>query len=169
MLHANRLGILELKMPSRMPRNIWLRVKSPRQLKAGKCAFVFPSSAKTAFTGFGKSKAALDKAVLDAMRKAAEDAGDDPTRVETPRNWTLHDLRRTAKTLMQRAGVRPDISERVLGHVIGGVRGTYDRHDFRDEKRDALEKLARQFDWIIHRRIISVTLQRVTREAEANG
>ena len=36
-------------------------------------------------------------------------------------NWTLHDLRRTAKTLMVRAGVRPDISERVLGHVIGGV------------------------------------------------
>ncbi len=29
---------------------------------------------------------------------------------------------------MVRAGVRPDISERVLGHVIGGVEGVYDRH-----------------------------------------
>ena len=57
-------------------------------------------------------------------------------------NWTLHDLRRTAKTLMVRAGVRPDISERVLGHVIAGVEGTYDRHSYVDEKRDALEKLA---------------------------
>ena len=57
-------------------------------------------------------------------------------------NWTLHDLRRTAKTLMVRAGVRPDISERVLGHVIAGVEGTYDRHSYADEKRDALEKLA---------------------------
>jgi hypothetical protein len=38
--------------------------------------------------------------------------------------------------------VRPDISERVLGHVIAGVEGTYDRHSYEDEKRDALEKLA---------------------------
>jgi hypothetical protein len=43
---------------------------------------------------------------------------------------------------MARAGVRPDISERVLGHVISGVEGTYDRHSYADEKRDALEKLA---------------------------
>ncbi len=43
---------------------------------------------------------------------------------------------------MVRAGVRPDISERVLGHVISGVEGTYDRHSYADEKRDALEKLA---------------------------
>jgi hypothetical protein len=35
--------------------------------------------------------------------------------------WTLHDLRRTAKTLMVRPGVRPDISELTLGHGIPGV------------------------------------------------
>ena len=64
-------------------------------------------------------------------------------------NWTLHDLRRTAKTLMVRAGVRPDISERVLGHVISGVEGTYDRHSYADEKRDALEKLAATIDRIV--------------------
>ena len=56
--------------------------------------------------------------------------------------WQLHDLRRTAKTLMARAGVRPDISERVLAHVIAGVEGTYDRYGYLAEKRDALEKLA---------------------------
>jgi hypothetical protein len=43
---------------------------------------------------------------------------------------------------MQRAGVRPDISERVLGHVIAGVEGVYDRHGYESEKRDALEKLS---------------------------
>ena len=56
--------------------------------------------------------------------------------------WTLHDLRRTAKTLMARAGVRPDISERVLGHVIRGVEGIYDRHAYEAEKAEALTKLA---------------------------
>lgn len=43
-------------------------------------------------------------------------------------DWTLHDLRRTARSLMSRAGIRPDIAERVLGHAIRGVEGTYDRH-----------------------------------------
>jgi integrase len=56
--------------------------------------------------------------------------------------WVLHDLRRTARSLMSRAGVRPDVAERVLGHVIAGVEGVYDRHSYVDEKRDALARLA---------------------------
>ena len=51
---------------------------------------------------------------------------------------------------MARAGVRPDISERVLGHVIAGVEGIYDRHSYADEKRDALEKLAAMIDLILN-------------------
>lgn len=57
--------------------------------------------------------------------------------------WTLHDLRRTARTLMSRAGVSSDHAERVLGHVINGVAGIYDQHDYLDQKRDALDKLAK--------------------------
>jgi hypothetical protein len=50
---------------------------------------------------------------------------------------------------MVRAGVRPDISERVLGHVIAGVEGVYDRHSYLDEKREALEKLAGMVEHIL--------------------
>lgn len=57
-------------------------------------------------------------------------------------SWTVHDLRRTARSLMSRAGVPPHIAERVLGHAIQGVEGTYDRHDYRAEKAEALAKLA---------------------------
>jgi integrase len=56
--------------------------------------------------------------------------------------WTLHDLRRTARSLMSRAGVPSDHGERCLGHVIGGIRGVYDRHSYRDEMLLAYEKLA---------------------------
>jgi integrase len=56
--------------------------------------------------------------------------------------WTLHDLRRTARSLMSRAGVPSDHAERCLGHVIGGVRGVYDRHAYRDEMAVAYERLA---------------------------
>ena len=55
--------------------------------------------------------------------------------------WVLHDLRRSARSLLSRCNVPGDHAERVLGHVIPGVRGTYDRFEYRDEKRDALEKL----------------------------
>ena len=60
--------------------------------------------------------------------------------------WTLHDLRRTARTLMSRAKVSPDHAERCLGHVIGGVRETYDRHEFYDEKKAAFDALAAQIE-----------------------
>lgn len=102
------------------------------------CDYVFPSRVGTPFSGFAKTKAALDKDIIRARAASAP----------LP-NWTLHDLRRTAKTLMVRAGVRPDVSERVLGHVIGGVEGTYDRHSYADEKRDALEKLAAMIERIL--------------------
>ena len=50
---------------------------------------------------------------------------------------------------MARAKVRPDHAERVLNHKIGGVEGTYDRHSYEDEKRDALDRLARLLCHII--------------------
>jgi integrase len=107
---------------------------------------VFFSSAGTAFSGFAKSRAVLDKAILAAMRKAAKPG----EKVKPLPHWTLHDLRRTARILMARAGVRPDVSERVLGHVIAGVAGVYDRHSYADEKRDALEKLAGLIERIVN-------------------
>jgi integrase len=64
--------------------------------------------------------------------------------------WTLHDLRRTARSLMSRAGVAPDHAERCLGHVIGGVRGTYDRHAYAEEKARAFEALAAQIERIVN-------------------
>jgi integrase len=64
--------------------------------------------------------------------------------------WTYHDLRRTARSLMARAGVRPDVSERVLGHAIQGVEGVYDRHSYEDEKRQAVEALAGMVERIIN-------------------
>jgi integrase len=63
--------------------------------------------------------------------------------------WVLHDLRRTARSLMSRAGVRPDISERVLGHVIKGVEGVYDRHAYTEEKAHALKALAGLIETIL--------------------
>jgi len=65
-------------------------------------------------------------------------------------HWTLHDLRCTARSLMSRAGERPDISERLLGHAIPGVEGVYDHYAYDAEKADALKKLAHQIEIIVN-------------------
>jgi integrase len=64
--------------------------------------------------------------------------------------WRLHDLRRTARSLMSRAGVQSEHAERVLGHVIGGVEGIYDRHSYDAEKAEALRKLAALIERIVN-------------------
>ena len=87
--------------------------------------------------GFAPLKRALDEAVVEANGAPLE-------------HWTLHDLRRTARSLMSEAGVRPDIAERVLGHVIPGVEGIYDRHSYFEERAEALEKLSALLDLILN-------------------
>jgi integrase len=64
-------------------------------------------------------------------------------------DWTLHDLRRTARSLLSRAGVASDIAEMCLGHVLSGVRGVYDRHEYHEEKKRAFEALAAQIARIV--------------------
>jgi hypothetical protein len=61
---------------------------------------------------------------------------------------------------MSRAEVPTDHAERCLGHVIGGVRGVYDRHEYRAEKAEAYAKLARLIDRIITGQPTVVTLRR---------
>ena len=113
-----------------------IELLGPKQ-KAG---YVFTSDGKTPFSGFSKAKAALDRKLAE-IRKAA---GRKPMQP-----WVLHDLRRSSRSLMARAGISSDVAERVLGHVIPGVRGTYDRHEYRDEKLDALVKLDLQIGRIL--------------------
>jgi integrase len=64
--------------------------------------------------------------------------------------WVLHDLRRTARSLMARAGIADNIAERVLGHAIGGVQGVYNRHSYLAEKTEALQRLATLVETILN-------------------
>jgi integrase len=54
-------------------------------------------------------------------------------------DFAPHDLRRTAATRMARAGVQRFIVARVLGHVDRAVTGIYDRYEYLNEKRVALD------------------------------
>lgn len=86
--------------------------------------FVFPARGKPqkSYSGYSKGKRELDAAAK-------------------LKDWTLHELQRTAATGMARLGVAPHVVERVLNHVSGtfaGVAGVYNRFRYEDEMRDAL-------------------------------
>lgn len=105
--------------------------------RVGENPFVFAGRGDVAFNSFSEAKAALDERVKIAP-------------------WVLHDLRRTGRSLMPRAGVRPDIAERVMGHVIPGVEGIYDRYTYYDEKADALRRLAGLIEIIVNPPAVNV-------------
>ena len=81
-------------------------------------------------SNYGKNKRRLDAAIAAKNDGAAA-------------AWQLHDLRRTAASGMARLGINLPVIEKVLNHSSGsfdGIVGVYQRHDFADEKRHALER-----------------------------
>ena len=61
-------------------------------------------------------------------------------------HWILHDLRRTAATGMARLNITPHVVDKVLNHVSGTIRGVaavYNRFEYLQERRAALEAWGR--------------------------
>lgn len=57
-------------------------------------------------------------------------------RMDIP-TWRLHDFRRTLSTRLSEAGVLPHVTEKMLGHVLGGVMAVYNKHDWLDDQAKA--------------------------------
>jgi integrase len=95
--------------------------------------YVFTTTGKSPISGFAKLKKQIDKLIT------AENGG------EPIAPWRFHDLRRSGASKMPRLGVTLPVVEKILNHTSGsfaGVVGVYQRHDFQDEKRAALEAWA---------------------------
>jgi hypothetical protein len=117
-------------------------------------ALVLPGAVGSVFSGWSKSKVALDKAIIETRAKAGAKATATPL---VP--WSIHDLRRTVATGLQRLGVRLEVTEAVLNHISGsrgGIAGVYQRHDWAAEKRSALDA------WAAH--VLAIAEQRTTAE-----
>jgi integrase len=99
--------------------------------------------------GFGKCKARLDKALAGAGMK----------------EWVVHDLRRTAATLMgERLQIPPHIVEAILNHQSGtkrGVAGLYNRSQYLGEKKQALERWADYVMALVEGREVNVIPMRM--------
>jgi integrase len=121
--------------------------------RVGRGEFVFSTTGRTAVSGFSKAKEKVDSTILEARRKAAGkaagEAGADLDTTHPLPHWTLHDLRRTAASGMARLNIPPHVVEKLLNHVSGTIKGVaavYNRHEYYEERRRALEAWANKVE-----------------------
>jgi integrase len=108
--------------------------------------FVFTTTGSTPVSGFSRAKRRIDEAMLAAKR---EEMGE---KCDPIPGWILHDLRRTAATGMAGLAIAPHVVDKVLNHVSGTIRGVaavYNRFEYLEERRAALEAWGRYVDNLV--------------------
>jgi integrase len=109
---------------------------------------VFPAKGQPEkpFSGFSKAKTNLDILLNEAA---------------TIPNWTLHDLRRTARSSFSGLGILKEVAEKILNHVDRSIDGIhYDHYDYLEEKRTALQKWADHLGNIVNSHPINLSQER---------
>ena len=61
-------------------------------------------------------------------------------------DFVIHDMRRTASTLLHEMGYIPDVIEKALNHTIGGIRGVYNVAKYAEQRRKMLQHWADYID-----------------------
>jgi integrase len=110
-------------------------MNAPEYVKASPYAFTF--TGRVPMSGWNMFKQRFDE------RTAALAGAPLP-------EWTHHDLRRSARSLMARIGVPDHIAELCLGHKQPGIQATYNKHPYQEEKRQAFEALAAEIQRILY-------------------
>ncbi len=83
---------------------------------------------------FSDPKERLDALMLEELHKVAKERG---KRIALP-DFVNHDIRRTVRTHLSALRIGEEVREAVLAHVRPGIKGVYDKHQYLDEKREAL-------------------------------
>jgi integrase len=105
------------------------------------------------FSGWSHAKAALDERIarMNAEKRLGRPLakGENPDEQDYMKPWQLRDLRRTGETRLASLGVPQEIINRTLNHAQGPITTTYNRHQYLEEKRAALQKWADKLDEIV--------------------
>lgn len=117
-----------IKIPLSTLAVVWLR---ELRVRSGRSDYVFPTRKSS------KIREHISPDTLNAAIKKLFEEG----RL-TVDHFTIHDLRRTCRSLLAEAGVPTHIAERCLNHKVKGMEGIYDRYDYLDERREALQEIA---------------------------
>jgi integrase len=114
---------------------------------------VFTTNGHNSISGWSRAKSALDNLANIAP-------------------WRIHDLRRTVATGLQRLGANLQVVEAVLGHISGsraGVVGIYQRHNYANEKRAALEAWGENVIALVEKRKADVAVPFVAQNERAQN
>lgn len=134
------------RMKAGRPHNVYLSQQALDILVAlktcfGASSYLHPGRYETKLP---ISAATLNR-VIDATVKLVRDRGED---FET---FTVHDLRRTASTLLHEAGFNSDWIEKCLAHEQRGVRAVYNKAEYAEQRRAMLQSWADMLDgWIVN-------------------
>jgi integrase len=101
-----------------------VRLFKELKILAGNSVWVLPGRGTLA-------KPFAHNAINSALKVALQDQ-------EIPA-FTIHDLRRTASTLLHEKGWASDVVEKALNHTIGGVRGVYNRAEYAEQRKEMLQ------------------------------
>jgi integrase len=155
-LHGDTITIPASRMKAREGRAVEHSVPVTRALQGVLAStprikgepFLFSLRRGRPMTMTGTMKADLDKRMLRTLRALARRRGEDHRAVDLP-PWVNHDLRRTIRSGLSALRIAHNVAEAVLAHRPPGIVGTYNLHEYADEKREALEAWARHVASIV--------------------
>jgi integrase len=124
-------------------------IKWLEELKVRSCGseYVFPSRRSSKKPHMGADT--LNRAITKLFGHEAGKKTQPPNLMGDMPHFTVHDLRRTCRSLLASQGVHGYIAERCLNHKIKGVEGIYNRHDYLEERKEALTILADTLDKVV--------------------
>lgn len=125
------------RMKARRAHNVYLSRQAIELLQymhtlAEGSPFVFPARGKP---DIPMAVSSANRAIKKTLELAAKDG-------ITIADFTVHDLRRTASTLLHEQGYNSDWIEKALAHEQQGVRAVYNKAEYADQRRQMLQEWA---------------------------
>ncbi|MBA6257443.1 MULTISPECIES: tyrosine-type recombinase/integrase [unclassified Colwellia] len=110
------------------------------QVRAFDSKYVFPNRRNSQHPYMGADT--LNRAISKLFGREPGKKKKPPNKMGDMPHFTVHDLRRTCRSLLAANGVSSHVAERCLNHKLKGVEGVYNQYDYLDERREALENLS---------------------------
>lgn len=118
------------------------------EIRAAGSPYVFPNRRSSKNPHMGPDT--LNRAITKLFGHEAGKKIQPPNKMGDIQHFSVHDLRRTCRTMLAQIGVPGHVAERCLNHKLKGVEGIYNKHDYFEERKEALALLAKKIESIIN-------------------
>lgn len=129
-----------------LPKQAVAWLQALREIACGS-AYVFPARRASKRPHMGPDT--LNRAISKLFGREPGRTVQPPNKMGNLQHFTVHDLRRTFRSLASSAGVPSHVAERCLNHSLKGVEAIYDRYDYFEERRAAHQKVADRIENLI--------------------